>query len=239
MFENKTFLVVGGSRGIGKSVVLKLHDMGAKVIFTYVSDDLSANMLEQSGKNIEKLKIDSTNYEDVISHTKKIFSKVSIDGLVICAGITDDKSLVMMEKESWDKVININLTGTFNYLKSVSYNFIRQGYGSIVCISSVNRLTGSSGQSNYAASKAGQIALVKSLAKEVARFNVRANIIAPGYINTDMFRKLNEKEIKNVENSIPMKRVGKPEEVANLVSFLLSEESTYITGSTIEINGGL
>ncbi|MDU2975034.1 MAG: SDR family oxidoreductase, partial [Staphylococcus epidermidis] len=94
-------------------------------------------------------------------------------------------------------------------------------------------------QSNYAASKAGQIALVKSLAKEVARFNVRANIIAPGYINTDMFRKLNEKEIKNVENSIPMKRVGKPEEVANLVSFLLSEESTYITGSTIEINGGL
>jgi 3-oxoacyl-[acyl-carrier protein] reductase len=239
LFENKTFLVVGGSRGIGKSVVLKLHDMGAKVIFTYVSDDLSANMLEQSGKNIEKLKIDSTNYEDVISHTKKIFSKVSIDGLVICAGITDDKSLVMMEKESWDKVININLTGTFNYLKSVSYNFIRQGYGSIVCISSVNGLTGSSGQSNYAASKAGQIALVKSLAKEVARFNVRANIIAPGYINTDMFRKLNEKEIKNVENSIPMKRVGKPEEVANLVSFLLSEESTYITGSTIEINGGL
>ena len=222
MFKNKNFLVVGGSRGIGKSVVLKLHNMGARVIFTYVSDDESANILEQYGENIQKLKVDSTNYDEVISITKKMFSEFSIDGLVICAGITDDKSLIMMGKESWDKVIDVNLTGTFNYLKSVSYNFIKQGYGSIVCISSVNGLTGSSGQSNYAASKAGQIALVKSLSKEIARFNVRANIIAPGYINTDMFHKLSKKEIENVENSIPMKRIGEPEEVANLVSFLLN-----------------
>jgi 3-oxoacyl-[acyl-carrier protein] reductase len=239
LFKNKNFLVVGGSRGIGKSVVLKLHNMGARVIFTYVSDDESANILEQYGENIQKLKVDSTNYDEVISITKKMFSEFSIDGLVICAGITDDKSLIMMGKESWDKVIDVNLTGTFNYLKSVSYNFIKQGYGSIVCISSVNGLTGSSGQSNYAASKAGQIALVKSLSKEIARFNVRANIIAPGYINTDMFHKLSKKEIENVENSIPMKRIGEPEEVANLVSFLLSEESTYITGSVIEVNGGM
>ena len=142
LFKNKNFLVVGGSRGIGKSVVLKLHNMGARVIFTYVSDDESANILEQYGENIQKLKVDSTNYDEVISITKKMFSEFSIDGLVICAGITDDKSLIMMGKESWDKVIDVNLTGTFNYLKSVSYNFIKQGYGSIVCISSVNGLTG-------------------------------------------------------------------------------------------------
>ena len=108
-----------------------------------------------------------------------------------------------------------------------------------MCISSLNGITGSKGQSNYAASKAGQIALIKSFSKEIAKFNVRANIIAPGYIDTDMFRKLSMKEIEEVENLIPMQRVGKPKEVANLVSFLLSEEASYITGSTIEINGGL
>ncbi|MGW9832750.1 3-oxoacyl-[acyl-carrier protein] reductase [Staphylococcus epidermidis] len=239
MFEKKNFLVVGGSRGIGKAVVLKLYEMGAKVIFTYISDEVSANELEKESENIQKLKVDSTNYEKVMQTTKEIFSETTLDGLVICAGITDDKSLTMMKKESWDKVIDVNLNGTFNYLKSVSYNFVKQGHGSIVCISSLNGITGSKGQSNYAASKAGQIALIKSFSKEIAKFNVRANIIAPGYIDTDMFRKLSMKEIEEVENLIPMQRVGKPKEVANLVSFLLSEEASYITGSTIEINGGL
>lgn len=243
ILTGKNFLVTGGSRGIGRATVIKLAEQGANVTFTYKENEAAAkelcNYAHKGTGKIECIQSDSTDplaASNVLETVCKDISK--LDGLVVNAGITRDSNLVTMEEDSWNEVISTNLTGTFNYLKSASYRFIRQRSGSIVCVSSVNGLIGAPGQANYSASKAGQVAMVRSLALEIARFNIRVNAVAPGFINTDMFQSLTEKIRDSREKSIPLGRVGYPEEVANVICFLLSEQSSYVTGSVINVDGG-
>ncbi|MGG4046135.1 MULTISPECIES: 3-oxoacyl-ACP reductase FabG [Paenibacillus] len=243
ILTGKNFLVTGGSRGIGRATVIKLAEQGANVTFTYKENEAAAmelcNYADKGTGKIECIQADSADplaASEVLETVCKDHSQ--LDGLVVNAGITRDSNLVMMDEDSWNEVIATNLTGTFNYLKAASYKFIRQRSGSIVCVSSVNGLIGATGQANYSASKAGQIALVRSLALEIARFNIRVNAVAPGYISTDMYQTLNEKVRLSKEKSIPLGRLGAPEEVANAICFLLSEQSSYITGSVLNVDGG-
>lgn len=243
ILTGKNFLVTGGSRGIGRATVIKLAEQGANVTFTYKENEAAAmelcNYADKGTGKVQCIQADSTDplaTSQVLETVCKDNSQ--LDGLVVNAGITRDSNLVTMDEDSWNEVISTNLTGTFNYLKAASYKFIRQRSGSIVCVSSVNGLIGVPGQANYSASKAGQIALVRSLALEIARFNIRVNAVAPGYINTDMYQSVNEKIRLSKEKSIPLGRLGDPEEVANAICFLISEQSSYITGSVLNVDGG-
>lgn len=244
ILTGKNFLVTGGSRGIGRATVIKLAEQGANVTFTYKENEAAAKELSNYAeeKGIGKITFIQADSNDPLVAFEVLETvckdNAQLDGLVVNAGITRDSNLVMMDEDSWNEVISTNLTGTFNYLKAASFKFIRQRSGSIVCVSSVNGLIGVPGQANYSASKAGQIALVRSLALEIARFNIRVNAVAPGYINTDMYQSLSEKMRLSKEKSIPLGRLGDPEEVANAICFLLSEQSSYITGSVLNVDGG-
>ncbi|MFB5759225.1 SDR family oxidoreductase [Paenibacillus medicaginis] len=243
ILTGKNFLVIGGSRGIGRATVKKLAEQGANVTFTYKDNEAAAKELcGHAGKGSGKIECiqadaaDSSTTSQVLETVRKDIAK--LDGLVVNAGINRDSNLVTMDEDSWNEVISTNLTGTFHYLKSASNKFIRQGSGSIVCVSSITGLVGMPGIANYAASKAGQIALVRSLALEIARFNIRVNAVAPGFINTDMYQDLSEKFRQSTERHIPLGRAGDPEEVANVICFLLSDQASYITGSVITVDGG-
>lgn len=240
---NKKIFVTGGSRGIGASIVRRLAEKGAQVAFTYSSNEASAQELLKSLPNPSSHQTFAMNVADensVNSGLEQLFKTwPEIDGVVNNAGITKDQLLLRMKSEDFQSVIDTNLKGTFLVTKAVIRPMLKTRRGSIVNITSVIGQTGNAGQSNYAASKAGTEAFSKSVAQEVASRGIRVNCIAPGFIRTDMTDKLTEDQKKAILSQIPMERIAEAEEVADCVAFLLSDESRYVTGHTLSVNGGL
>ena len=244
MEENKTVFVTGGSRGIGKEVALKFAENGYNVVINYVSSntDVEALKSEFEGKGVKALIMqadvtDKTAIEELVKKAIEGFG--AIDVLVNNAGITRDNLLMRMSEEEFDKVIEINLKGTYIVTKAVTKYMMKKRKGSIINLSSVVGVAGNAGQCNYAASKAGIIGFTKSIAKELASRNIRANAVAPGFIETDMTDVLKEDVKEHIYNQIPLKRMGTAKEVAELIYFLGSDNSSYITGQVINIDGGM
>ncbi len=244
MKENKTVFITGGGRGIGKEVALKFAENGYNIVTNYVSDKTDVEALkkefEEKGVKSLILKADVTDSEAIENLVKKAIERFeSIDVLVNNAGITKDNLLMRMSEEEFTKVIDVNLKGTYIVTKIVSKYMMKKRQGSIINLSSVVGVVGNAGQCNYSASKAGILGFTKSIAKELASRNIRANAVAPGFIETDMTAVLGENIKENIYNQIPLKRMGKAKEVANLVYFLGTEESSYITGQVISVDGGM
>ena len=244
MEERKTVLVTGGSRGIGKEVAIRYAESGYNVIINYISDKTDVEGLKKkfNEKGVESLiiKADVSKQEDVESLVKQAIEKFEkIDVLVNNAGITKDNLLMRMSEEEFNKVIDINLKGTFLVTKAVSKYMMKKKQGSIVKLSSEEEVAENAGQCNYSASKAGIIGFTKSIAKELASRNIRANAVAPGFISTDMTSVLSDTVKENINNQIPLKRMGTAKEVAELIYFLGSEKSSYITGQVINVDGGM
>ena len=242
--SNKTAIVTGGTRGIGKAIVSKFIEEGCNVAFTFYSSNKEAKKLEKKLSNSSVIckgyKSNAANFSEslgLIENVIKDFDKVDI--LVNNAGITRDGLIMRMNEENWDDVINTNLKSCFNLTKAVSKIFLSQKHGSIINITSVVGIKGNAGQSNYAASKAGIIGFTKSIALELGGRNIRCNGVAPGFISTEMTEKINESELKEWTKSIPLKREGLPEDVANICTFLASDQSSYITGQIIKVDGGM
>ena len=241
---SRTVIVTGGSRGIGKSICRAFSEMGDTVIINYnkSSDEAEALMRELSSgnSNISIEKVDVSDYTQVRQMINNVIKKYGkIDVLVNNAGIARDCFLMLMSEKDWNDVININLTGVFNCSKAVTEHMIEARNGAIVNVASLCGITGLPGQINYAASKGGVIAFTKALSKELAPFNIRVNAVAPGVIEGDIVNHIPDKIRKNFLENIPLRRFGKPEEVASVVKFLASKDSSYITGETICITGGL
>lgn len=240
--KDKVAIVTGGARGIGKAICLRLAREGAKIVIFDLMNELAlkvAEEIKEEGGESLTIPVDVSSLCSVEQGVEKVIDKFKrIDILVNNAGITKDKLILRMKEEDWDKVIQVNLKGAFNCLKIVLKFMSRQRYGRIVNISSVIGLRGNVGQANYAASKAGVIALTKSAAREFAKRGITVNAIAPGFIHTSMTQELLNTR-KDLLDQIPIGRVGKPEEVAGLVSYLASEDAAYITGETIRIDGGM
>ena len=237
--KKKIALVTGGTRGIGKSITEVLSDSGFKVYATYTKNEDEAKKI-LTNENIEILKFDASNYDDTKSNIDSILQKEGkIDVLVNNAGITIDKFLHKMDVADWIKVLNVNLNSAFNCIHCCIKNMREQLFGRIINISSVNALQGQMGQTNYSASKAGLIGLSKSLALENANKNITVNVVAPGYIETDMTKNIDQKVMDNhILPKIPKKRLGKAKEIANLVKYLVGDDASFITGETLSINGG-
>ncbi len=244
MEENKTVFVTGASRGIGKQVALKFAEEGYNVVINYTSSKTNVEELksefESKGAKALIMQADVTNKEAIEELVKKAIEEFgSIDVLVNNAGITRDNLLMRMSEEEFDKVIEVNLKGTYIVTKIVTRYMMKKRKGSIINLSSVVGVAGNAGQCNYAASKAGIIGFTKSVAKELASRNIRANAVAPGFIETDMTAVLSDEVKENIHNQIPLKRMGTTKEVANLIYFLGSDESAYITGQVINVDGGM
>ena len=244
LLQGKTAIVTGATRGIGKGVALKLAEQGANIAFTYVSSEEKAlaleNELQAFGVKAKAYKSDASLMKDAEELIKDVLENFeSIDVLVNNAGITKDNLLMRMSEEDFDRVIEVNLKSIFNMTKAVQRTMLKQRSGSIVNMTSVVGVKGNAGQSNYAASKAGVIGFTKSIALELGSRNIRCNAIAPGFIETEMTEKLGEEVITNWRNSIPLKRGGTPEDVANTTLFLASDLSAYITGQTFHVCGGM
>lgn len=244
MEDRKVALVTGGSRGIGKEIAKELAGKGYNLVINYVSSATNLEQLEEEftnlGAKVILIKANVANFEECEKMTKIAVEKLGkIDVIVNNAGITNDGLVMRMKEEDFSKVIDINLKGTFNVTRQVVPYMVKQKHGNIINISSVVGEVGNAGQANYAASKAGVIGFTKSLAKELASRNIRANAVAPGFIETDMTEVLNEKVKETIYEQIPMKRMGTAKEVAKLVSFLAGEESSYITGQVINVDGGM
>ncbi|WP_040951508.1 3-oxoacyl-ACP reductase FabG [Gorillibacterium massiliense] len=242
--EGQKILVTGGSRGIGRATVANLAEQGATVAFTYKSNaEAAEELLAELGEKASRvfaIQADSKDFTQACQTVEKARELLGgLDGLVINAGMNRDKMLFTMSEQDWDEIMETNLKGTFNYARAVIYGFIKQQAGRIVCISSVSGLIGVPGQVNYSATKAGQIGFVRTLAKEVARFGITVNAVAPGFIATEMWDRIPEKERTRFLQEIPVHRPGSPQEVADAISFLLSPKAAYITGSTLVIDGGL
>jgi len=240
-YENQAVIVTGGTRGIGKAITTRFIESGATVIAIYRSDLKSAEALkDQLGEKLIIKQLDVSDFgacESFFEELKGMDLDVKV--LVNNSGIRRDGLLPMMKEEQWDSVINTNLKGTFNMSRFAVNHFLRNRYGRIINIASIGGIIGLPGQTNYSASKAGQIAFSKSLSKEVAKKNITINNIAPGFIETELIADLPEEQVKEYKKQVPMKRFGTSKEVADTVLFLASQEAAYITGSTIEITGGL
>ncbi len=244
MLKGKTAVVTGASRGIGRAIAIKLAKLGANVVVNYRN---SVDAVQEVVKEIEALGVkvlavqcDISSYSDVENMMKKCVEEFkSIDILVNNAGITKDGLLMRMKEDDFDSVIDINLKGAFNCTKHVSAIMLKQRSGRVINISSVSGLTGNAGQVNYSSAKAGIIGMTKGVAKEFASRGVTCNAVAPGYIQTDMTDGLSEKVKDAIMNIIPLKRLGSPEDVANAVAFLASDEVSYITGQVITVDGGM
>ena len=244
ILKGKTAIITGATRGIGKGIAKAFTDHGANVLFTYSSSTDLAKQIESdlSTKDVivKGFKSDASNFEDchkLVEQINKDFPV--IDVLINNAGITRDNLLMRMHEEDFDKVIEINLKSVFNMTKAIQRTMLKQRFGSIINMSSVVGVKGNAGQSNYAASKAGIIGFSKSIALELGSRNIRCNVIAPGFIETEMTEVLDEKIVEEWRNSIPLKRGGKPSDIADTCVWLASDMSTYITGQTIHVNGGL
>lgn len=244
LLSDKVAIVTGGTRGIGRSIILAICMEGADCAFTYIQNKAFAESLAEDIHNLGRrsfhARLDVRDYEGAktfVEQVKGEFGKLDI--LVNNAGITRDKSLMMMSRDDWTEVIDTDLTGVFNFTRACVITFLKQKRGNIINISSASGIHPLPGQVNYAAAKAGVIGFTKSLAKEVALYNIRVNAVAPGFIDSDMTAKLDEKYRKRLNEFIPSGRFGTPDEVAKVVLFLLSDESGYITGEVIQIDGGL
>ena len=244
MLKDKVAIVTGGTRGIGRAIALKLADQGANIVINYRNSDKEAEelkaILEGKGVKVLTVKCDISNFEDsknIMDKCKEVFGKIDI--LVNNAGITKDTLIMRMKEEDFDNVIDVNLKGTFNCAKHASAIMLKQRFGKIINMTSVVGIAGNAGQVNYAASKSGVIGLTKSLAKELGSRGITVNAVAPGFINTDMTASLSEKVKEEASKNIPLKRLGDPEDVANLVGFLASDAANYITGQVINVDGGM
>ena len=243
--ERKVALITGGSRGIGKAIAKKFAKEGYDIVINYVSESaelgkVKEEMIENRNVDILFVKAVVTNYNGCEEMIKEVINKFGrIDVLVNNAGITKDGLLMRMKEEDFDKVIEVNLKGTFNVTKNVIPYMMKQRSGKIVNISSVVGIGGNAGQANYAASKAGIIGFTKSVAKELASRNILANCVAPGFIKTDMTDVLSDAVKENINKQIPLNKMGEADEVANAVYFLASEENTYITGQVLNVDGGM
>ena len=239
--NNKVAIITGSSRGIGKSIAEQLVLHGCKVvILSRKIDELNKVKEQINSDNIICYACDTTNQSEFKEIVQEVYDKWgSIDILINNAGITRDKLLLRLNEDDWDKVINVNLKGYYNTIKVVSRFMLKNRSGKIINISSVIGQIGNSGQSNYAASKAGVEGMTRALAVELGSKNININCIAPGYIKTEMTNNLNGKIIENMKNSIPLNKLGSSKDVANLVCYLCSELSSYITGQVINIDGGM
>jgi 3-oxoacyl-[acyl-carrier protein] reductase len=243
--SGKVALITGSARGIGKAIALELANHGANIVINdilpKIEMDKTVEEVKQIGNNVLGIRADITSFDEVENMIKEIVNQFGkIDILVNNAGITRDSLLIRMKEEDWDAVIRINLKGTFNCSKAVAKYMMRQkSNDKIVNIASVIGLVGNIGQANYSASKAGIIGLTKSIAKEFALRNINVNAIAPGFIETDMTKKLPEKIRKDLQQQIPLKRLGTVEDVAKVVYFLVSDAANYITGQVINVDGGM
>ena len=237
-------MVVGGTRGIGRGVSEALLKAGSKVVATYQSNDKAAKEFLESQKKysdcLDLRSFDVTKYtqvEDFFRYIEETYGEFQI--LVHCSGIRIDSIVGIMQESDWRKVIDTNLTGTFNICKLAVQNMMRKKYGRVIIITSPVGKFGFAGQSNYAASKAGQVAFVQSLSKEVASRKITVNCVSPGFIDTDFIGDLSKEQKQAYLDMVPLRRFGSPEDVAHPVLFLVSTEAAYITGSTIEVTGGL
>lgn len=240
--QGKKIVVTGGSRGIGASIVKHLAEEGAQIAFTYSSREESAQQVAHTlpGEGHFYIKMDISNESSVNEAVDHILEKwPEIDGIVNNAGVTKDQLLLRMKAEDFDSVVNTNLRGTFLVTKAFAKSMIKARKGSIVNITSIIGETGNAGQANYAASKAGTVAFSKSVALELASRNIRVNNVAPGFIATEMTSVLSEDVKAKMLESIPLKKIGEGNDVAQAVRFLLSDESKYITGHTLDVNGGM
>ncbi|WZL88832.1 3-oxoacyl-[acyl-carrier-protein] reductase [Salinimicrobium sp. 3283s] len=244
LLEGKNAIITGASRGIGKGIAEVFAKHGANVAFSYSSSAEAANQLE---KELQELGIKAKGYKSNAADFKEAEELVkdvlqdfgSIDILVNNAGITKDNLLMRMSEEDFDKVVEVNLKSVFNMTKAVQRTMLKQRQGSIINMSSVVGVKGNAGQANYAASKAGMIGFSKSMALELGSRNIRTNVIAPGFIETEMTGKLDEKTVEGWREAIPLKRGGTPEDIANTCVFLASDLSAYITGQVINVDGGM
>jgi len=244
LLQNKVALITGATRGIGKGIALNFAKNGANIAFTYVSSEEKAKALEAElsalGVKAKGYKSDAADFKASDELVTNVFNEFgTIDILVNNAGITRDTLLMRMSEQQWDEVINANLKSVFNLTKAVQRPMLKAKKGSIINMSSVVGVKGNAGQSNYAASKAGIIGFTKSIALELGSRNIRCNAVAPGFIETEMTGALDEKVIQQWRESIPLKRGGTAEDVANLTLFLASDMSAYITGQCINVCGGM
>lgn len=242
-FENQNVIITGGTRGIGAALSTSFLAAGATVIATYAGNDDRAQSFKstvEGGDRLHLKKFDVSKKDQVDTFWSEIDSEFEqIHVLVNNAGIRKDGLLASMDEESWDDVLDINLKGTYLMAQGAVLKMMKSRYGRIINMSSIGGILGLSGQANYAASKAGQIALAKTLSKEVGKRGITVNCVLPGFIETELIADLPEAQVKEYKSQVPMKRFGRPEEVADTVVFLASDKASYITGTTLEVAGGL
>ena len=244
LLKDKNVIITGATRGIGKGIALEFAKQGANIAFTYSRSVNEAKDLEKElsnfGVKAKSFQSDASNYDDSHKLIESILLDFdTIDVLVNNAGITKDNLLMRMQESDFDIVINVNLKSVFNMTKAVQKTMLKQRYGSIINMSSVVGVKGNAGQTNYAASKAGIIGFSKSVALELGSRNIRCNVVAPGFIETEMTAKLNEDTVNEWRKGIPLKRGGTPQDIANTCTWLASDLSSYVTGQVINVDGGM
>jgi len=244
LLKGKTAIITGATRGIGKGIAKVFAENGANIVFTYSSSKAAADTLEKElntlGIKAKGYQSNAASFEEAQELVKDVLQNFeAIDILVNNAGITRDNLLMRMKEEDFDTVIEVNLKSVFNMVKAVQKTMLKQRKGSIINMSSVVGVKGNAGQSNYAASKAGIIGFSKSVALELGSRNIRSNVVAPGFIETEMTEKLDEKVVEEWRKAIPLKRGGSPEDIANACLYLASDLSSYVTGQVLNVDGGM